>query len=145
MTLTSFPSIFSSAITILLIAPTTQDASSCTIYASSQDRFGFFSFASDPKKPIVFTSLEQSGTSPHCGCLSKNGCLIAHDSTLTGYTPAGQYCGYTLPDNIRYVFEWNGDVLVHHCEGNHHQLSVFNLESCSEEFSMEILRSSCMG
>lgn len=145
MTLTSFPSTFSSAITLLLIAPNTQDASSCTVYASSQDCFGFFSFASDPKKPIVFTSLEQSGTSPHCGCLSKNGCLIARDNTLTGYTPAGQHCSYTLPDSIRYVFEWNGDVLVHHCEGERHQLSVFNLESCCEEFSMEILRSSCVG
>ena len=57
-----------------------------------------------------------------------------------GFTPEGQRDAYAFPDAIQAVFAFNKDVVVHHAEGGHHYLSVFNLENQCEEFSMEVLR-----
>ena len=138
MALSAFPPSFASAITLLLVAPASD--ASCTVYAASADAFGAFAFSADAKTPVTFTPLDGTGVSPQCGCLFHGQCLVARDHTLVGFTPEGQRDAYAFPDAIQAVFAFNKDVVVHHAEGGHHYLSVFNLENQCEEFSMEVLR-----
>lgn len=138
MALSAFPPSFASAITLLLVAPASD--ASCTVYAASADAFGAFAFSADAKTPVTFTPLDGTGVAPQCGCLFHGQCLVARDRTLVGFTPEGQRDAYAFPDAIQAVFAFNKDVVVHHAEGGHHYLSVFNLENQCEEFSMEVLR-----
>ena len=138
MALSAFPPSFASAITLLLVTPASD--ASCTVYAASADAFGAFAFSADAKAPVTFTPLDGTGVSPQCGCLFHGQCLVARDCTLVGFTPEGQRDAYAFPDAIQAVFAFNKDVVVHHAEGGHHYLSVFNLENQCEEFSMEVLR-----
>ena len=138
MALSAFPPSFASAITLLLVTPASD--ASCTVYAASADAFGAFAFSADAKTPVTFTPLDGTGVSPQCGCLFHGQCLVARDCTLVGFTPEGQRDAYAFPDAIQAVFAFNKDVVVHHAEGGHHYLSVFNLENQCEEFSMEVLR-----
>ena len=138
MALSVFPPSFASAITLLLVAPASD--ASCTVYAASADAFGAFAFSADAKTPVTFTPLDVTGVAPQCGCLFHGQCLVARDCTLVGFTPEGQRDAYAFPDAIQAVFAFNKDVVVHHAEGGHHYLSVFNLENQCEEFSMEVLR-----
>lgn len=138
MALSVFPPSFASAITLLLVAPASD--ASCTVYAASADAFGAFAFSADAKAPVTFTPLDGTGVSPQCGCLFHGQCLVARDCTLVGFTSEGQRDAYAFPDAIQAVFAFNKDVVVHHAEGGHHYLSVFNLENQCEEFSMEVLR-----
>lgn len=138
MALSAFPPSFASAITLLLVAPASD--ASCTVYAASADAFGAFAFSADAKTPVTFTPLDVTGVAPQCGCLFHGQCLVARDCTLVGFTPEGQRDAYAFPDAIQAVFAFNKDVVVHHAEGGHHYLSVFNLENQCEEFSMEVLR-----
>ena len=138
MALSAFPPSFASVITLLLVAPASD--ASCTVYAASADAFGAFAFSADAKTPVTFTPLDGTGVSPQCGCLFHGQCLVARDCTLVGFTPEGQRDAYAFPNAIQAVFAFNKDVVVHHAEGGHHYLSVFNLENQCEEFSMEVLR-----
>ena len=138
MALSAFPPSFTSAITLLLVTPASD--ASCTVYAASADAFGAFAFSADAKTPVTFTPLDGTGVAPQCGCLFHGQCLVARDRTLVGFTPEGQRDAYAFPDAIQAVFAFNKDVVVHHAEGGHHYLSVFNLENQCEEFSMEVLR-----
>ena len=138
MALSAFPPSFASAITLLLVTPASD--ASCTVYTASADAFGAFAFSADAKTPVTFTPLDGTGVSPQCGCLFHGQCLVARDCTLVGFTPEGQRDAYAFPDAIQAVFPFNKDVVVHHAEGGHHYLSVFNLENQCEEFSMEVLR-----
>ena len=138
MALSAFPPSFASAITLLLVTPASD--ASCTVYAASADAFGAFAFSADAKTPVTFTPLDGTGVAPQCGCLFHSQCLVARDCTLVGFTPEGQRDAYAFPDAIQAVFPFNKDVVVHHAEGGHHYLSVFNLENQCEEFSMEVLR-----
>ena len=142
MALSAFPPSFSSSISLLLVS-SSPDAS-CTVYAASTEAFGAFAFPADAKKPITFNLLDNSGVQVHCGCLFRGECFVARDRTLVGFTPEGQRDSYAFPNIIQSVFAFNKDVVIHHTDGGHHYLSVFNLENQCEEFSMEILRFVCL-